>query len=49
MSKVSVRAKVDFVLEMIENIEKIIQRHNGIVKALDDYNDGTFADRREPQ
>jgi len=37
MSKVSINAKIDFILEMIENIEKIIKRHNGIVKALDDY------------
>jgi len=37
MSKVSVVAKVDFILEMVSNIEKIIKRHNGIVNALDDY------------
>ena len=30
-------AKVDFILEMIENIQKIIKRHKGIIKALDDY------------
>jgi len=37
MSKVSIIAKVDFILEMISNIEKIVKRHNGIIKALDDY------------
>ena len=29
--------KVDFILEMIENIEKIIKRHNGVVAALQDF------------
>ncbi|NPA87596.1 MAG: DUF86 domain-containing protein [Epsilonproteobacteria bacterium] len=29
--------KIDFILEMIENIENIIKRHNGIVKALEDF------------
>ena len=29
--------KVDFILEMIENIEKIIKRHKGIVNALNDF------------
>jgi len=28
--------KIDFVIENIDNIEKIIQRHGGIVKALND-------------
>ena len=30
-------AKVEFVLEMIENIKKVIKRHNGIVNALSDF------------
>jgi uncharacterized protein with HEPN domain len=29
--------KIEFILEMIENIEKIIQRHRGIVNALNDF------------
>ena len=29
--------KVDFILEMIENIEKIVKRHQGIVNALEDF------------
>ncbi len=29
--------KIDFILEMIDNIEKIIKRHNGIVNALEDF------------
>jgi len=29
--------KVDFILEMIENIEKIVKRHQGIVDALNDF------------
>ncbi len=29
--------KIDFILEMIENIEKIVKRHNGVVKALSDF------------
>jgi len=29
--------KVDFILEMIENIEKIVKRHQGIVNALNDF------------
>ena len=37
MSKKSIHAKVEFTLEMIENIEKIIQRHHGIVKTLEDF------------
>ncbi len=28
--------KIDFILEMIENIEFIIKRHNGIYNALND-------------
>ena len=31
------QAKVEFALEMIENIELIIQRHKGIVKTLEDF------------
>ena len=37
MSKQSQLAKVDFLLEMIENIEQIIQRHKGIVDTLEDF------------
>ncbi len=37
MSKDSQLAKVDFMLEMITNIEKIIKRHNGIIKTLEDF------------
>jgi uncharacterized protein with HEPN domain len=29
--------KIEFILEMIENIEKIVQRHRGIVNALNDF------------
>ena len=31
------QAKVEFLLEMIENIDQIIKRHGGIVKALEDF------------
>jgi hypothetical protein len=34
MSKNSIKAKSDFILEMISNINKIIKRHNGIVSFL---------------
>ncbi|GEM_PF-5729703 len=37
MSNRSREAKVAFSLEMIDNIEKIIHHHQGIVKALYDY------------
>jgi len=37
MSEKSIKAKIKFILEMIENIEKIIERHDGIVKTLEDY------------
>jgi len=37
MSKLSTKAKIEFILEMIENIEAIIQRHKGIVKSLEDF------------
>jgi uncharacterized protein with HEPN domain len=29
--------KIDYILEMIENIEKIIKRHGGIINALEDF------------
>lgn len=37
MSKKSLSAKIDFMLEMCENIEEIIKRHGGIVKTLEDF------------
>ena len=37
MSKQSLAAKLDFLLEMIDNIEEIIRRHNGIVDTLEDF------------
>lgn len=37
MSKKSLNAKVDFMLEMCENIEEITNRHGGIVKTLEDF------------
>ena len=37
MSETSLRAKVDFILEMCENINEIIKRHDGIVKTLADF------------
>ena len=37
MSNQSVMAKIEFILEMIENIEQIISRHNGIVDTLEDF------------
>ena len=36
MSKYSLVAKVEFIILMIDNINKIIDRHNGLIKALDD-------------
>ncbi len=36
MYKNSLKAKIEFILLMIENIYIIIDRHNGIVNALDD-------------
>jgi len=36
MSKVSVSAKIEFILQMISNIETIIQRHGNITNALED-------------
>ena len=29
--------KIDFILEMIDNIEKITKRHKGVVNALNDF------------
>ena len=37
MSNQSTNAKIDFILEMIENIEEIVKRHNGIVTTLKDF------------
>ena len=37
MSNQSLKAKVEFILEMIENIELIINRHKGIVSTLEDF------------
>ena len=37
MSEKSLFAKVDFILEMIENIELIISRHKGVVETLEDF------------
>src|SRR3990167_789660 len=37
MSKQSTKAKLEFIIEMIENIEEITKRHNGIVKTLEDF------------
>jgi len=37
MSNKSINAKIDFILEMIENINEIVKRHNGIVKTLEDF------------
>ena len=37
MSKKSMLAKVEFILEMIDNIDEIICRHHGIVKTLEDF------------
>lgn len=37
MSKYSLNAKIEFILEMIENIEKIIKRHGGVTKSLNDF------------
>lgn len=36
MSADSIRAKAEFILKMLANIETIIVRHNGIVSALSD-------------
>ena len=37
MSSESFNAKLDFILLMCENIEKIIKRHGGVVKSLEDF------------
>jgi uncharacterized protein with HEPN domain len=37
MSEISINAKVKFIIEMIENIEKIVQRHNGVTQSLKDF------------
>jgi len=37
MSETSLRAKIDFILEMCDNINEIIKRHDGIVKTLADF------------
>ena len=36
MSKVSIGAKIEFILKMISNIEIIIKRHGNITNALED-------------
>jgi len=37
MSKLSLLAKTEFILEMIENIEQIVHRHKGVVDTLEDF------------
>jgi len=37
MSKKAQQAKIEFIIEMIENIELIISRHKGIVSSLEDF------------
>lgn len=37
MSSKSFKARIDFIIEMIENIEEIIRRHHGIVDTLEDF------------
>lgn len=37
MSEKSITSKIEFILEMIDNIEKIVQRHNGIVDTINDF------------
>lgn len=37
MSEKSLLAKIDFILEMMNNINKIVERHNGIVDSLNDF------------
>lgn len=36
MSNISIYAKTKFILKMIDNIKRIITKHGGIVKALED-------------
>ena len=37
MSKDTLKAKIEFIVEMCENIAKIVKRHGGVTKALEDY------------
>ena len=37
MSKKSTIAKIDFILELISNINKVVKRHNGIINSLQDF------------
>ena len=37
MSHSSNEAKIDFILEMITNIENIVERHGGIIESLEDF------------
>lgn len=37
MSKKSLLAKIDFILEMCKNIKEISKRHGGVVKAIEDF------------
>ena len=37
MSKHSLQAKIEFIVEMVDNIDAIAKRHGGIVKALEDF------------
>ena len=37
MSKNSLIAKLDFMCEMIDNIDRIVRRHGGVVNALEDF------------
>ena len=37
MSSQSLLAKVDFVLEMCMNVQEIVKRHQGVTKAIDDF------------
>lgn len=37
MSKNSLLARVDFILEMCQNIKEIVKRHDGIVNAINDF------------
>lgn len=37
MSRKSLLAKIDFILEMCQNIKEIVKRHKGVVKAINDF------------
>ena len=37
MSRKSLLAKIDFILEMCQNINEIVKRHKGVVKAINDF------------